>query len=123
MEIYISVIEEEARQAEEEPDLRQVGEREEGMRKEHQNMSDIRRGLSIDNTQQPRAQPAENAAAAPNAPGRLYKANGEFKPDTLTKDSSAGQYEFWKRQFKRYYATSNMDSPLSGIREAIWRNA
>ena len=26
-----------------------------------------------------------------------------------TKDSSAGQYEFWKRQFKRYYTTSNMD--------------
>ena len=61
MEIYISVIEEEARQEEREPDLRQVGEREEGMRKEyeracliaqeclaeHQNMSDIRRGLSI----------------------------------------------------------------------------
>ena len=76
MEIYISVLEEEARQAEREPDLRSVGEREEGMRKEyeqacivaqqslaeHQNMSDIRRGLSIDNTQQPRAQPAENVA-------------------------------------------------------------
>ena len=105
MEIYISVLEEEARQEEREPDLRQVGEREEGMRKEyeracliaqeclaeHQNMSDIRRGLSIGNTQQPRAQPADNAAAVPNAPGRLYKANGEFKPDTLTKDSSAGQ--------------------------------
>ena len=86
--------------------MRSVGERDEGMRAEyeraciiaqqclaeHQNMSDIRRGLSIDNTQQPRAQPADNAAAAaPNAPGRLYKANGEFKPDTLTKDSSAGQ--------------------------------
>ena len=85
MEIYISVLEEEARQAEREPDLRSVGEREEGMRREyeqacivaqqclaeHQNMSDIRRGLSIDNTQQPRAQPAENAAAAPNAPGTV----------------------------------------------------
>ena len=56
-----------------------------------------------------RAQPAGNAAAVPNAPGRLYKANGEFKPDTLMKDSSAGQYKFWRRQFKRYYATSNMD--------------
>ena len=31
MEIYISVLEEEARQEEREPDLRQVGEREEGM--------------------------------------------------------------------------------------------
>ena len=55
MEIYISVLEEEARQAEREPDLRSVGEREEGMRREyeqacivaqqclaeHQNMSDI----------------------------------------------------------------------------------
>ena len=69
MEIYISVIEEEARQAEEEPDLRQVGEREEGMRKEYeraclaaqeclaeyQNMSNIRRGLAIGNNQQHRA--------------------------------------------------------------------
>ena len=72
-------------------------------------MSDIRRGLPIGNNQQPRAQPADNAAAVHNAPGRLYKANGKFKPDTLTKDSSAGQYEFWKRQFKRYYTTSNMD--------------
>ena len=72
-------------------------------------MSDIRNGLSIDNTQQPRAQPIANAAAAPNNPGRQYKANGEFKPDTLTKDASAGQYEFWKRQFRRYYTTSNMD--------------
>ena len=95
MEIYISVLEEEARQEGVEPALREVGEREEGMRKEyeracltvqeclaeHQNMSDIRRGLPIGNNQQPRAQPADNAAAVHNAPGRLYKANGEFKPD------------------------------------------
>ena len=72
-------------------------------------MSDIRNGLSIDKTQQPRAQLIANAAAAPNNPERQYKANGEFKPDTLTKDASAGQYEFWKRQFRRYYTTSNMD--------------
>ena len=106
MEIYISVLEEEARQANKEPDLKVVGDRDEGMRKEyehacliaqdslaqHQNMSDIRNGLSIDETQQ---QPiTNNAAAAPNNPGRQYKANGEFKPDTLTKDASAGQYEF-----------------------------
>ena len=129
MEIYISVLEEEARQEEREPDLRSVGERDEGMRREyeqaciiaqqclaeHQIMSDIRRGLSIDNIQQPRAQPADNAAAAPNAPGRLYKANGEFKPDTLTKDSSAGQYEFWKRHFRRYYTTSNMDLTIYAL--------
>ena len=89
---------------------------------EHQNMSDIRKGLSIDNTQQPRAQPVDNAAAAPNAPGRLYKANGEFKPDTLTKDASAGQYEFWKRQFKRYYITSNMDlAPDRGGDKALFK--
>ena len=108
MEIYISVLEEEARQEEREPDLRPVGEMDEGMRAEyeraciiaqqclaeHQNMSDIRNRLSIDDTQQPRAQPVDNAAATPNAPGRQYKANGEFKPDTLTKDASAGQYEF-----------------------------
>ena len=36
MEIYISVLEEEARQAEREPDLRSVGEREEGMRREYE---------------------------------------------------------------------------------------
>ena len=67
MEIYISVLEEEARQAEKEPDLKAVGDRDEGMRREyehacitaqqylaeHQNMSDIRNGLSIDDTQQP----------------------------------------------------------------------
>ena len=86
MEIYISVLEEEARQDEREPDLRAVGERDEGMRREyeqaciiaqqclaeHQNMSDIRNGLSIDDTKQPRAQPVDNAAATPNAPGRQY---------------------------------------------------
>ena len=59
-------------------------------------MSDIRNGM-------------QTATAAPNNAGRQYKANGEFKPDTLTKDASAGQYEFWKRQFRRYYNTSNMD--------------
>ena len=65
MEIYISVLEEEARQANKEPDLKAVGDRDKGMRKEyklacitaaqdnlakHQNMSDIRNGLSIDDT-------------------------------------------------------------------------
>ena len=48
-------------------------------------------------------------ATAPNNAGRQYKANGKIKPDTLTKDASAGQYEFWKRQFKRYYGISNMN--------------
>ena len=88
MEIYISVLEEEARQANREPDFKAVGDRDEGMRKEielacitaqdslaeHQNMSDIRNGLSIDDTQQPRAQPIANAVATPNNPGRQYKA-------------------------------------------------
>ena len=145
MEIYIAMLEEDARQAGKELDLKAVGDRDEGIRKEyehaciiaqdclakHQNMSDIRNGLSIDDTQQPRAALIQNAVAPVNA-GRQYKdkakhqnmsdirnglsidetqykANGEFKPDTLTKDASAGQYEFWKRQFKRYYNTSNMD--------------
>ena len=27
----------------------------------------------------------------------------------MKQDSSAGQYEFWKKQFKRCYTTSNMD--------------
>ena len=36
MEIYISVLEEEARQDEREPDLRAVGERDEGMRREYE---------------------------------------------------------------------------------------
>ena len=122
MEIYIAVLEEGARQANREPDLKTVGDRDKGMRKEyehacliaqdclaqHQNMSDIRNGLSIDDTQQPR-EPLIQNAAAPNNASRQYKANGEFKPDTLTKDASAGQYEFWKRQLKRYYNTSNMD--------------
>ena len=59
MEIYIAVLEEDARQANKEPDLKAVGDRDEGMRKEyeracliakdslaqHQNMSDIRNGL------------------------------------------------------------------------------
>ena len=34
MEIYISVLEEDARQANKEPDLKAVGDRDEGMRKE-----------------------------------------------------------------------------------------
>ena len=64
MEIYISVLEEDARQANKEPDLKAVRNRDEGMRKEyehacliaqdslahHQNMSDIRNGLSINET-------------------------------------------------------------------------
>ena len=54
--------------------------------------------MSINDTQQPRTPLIQNAAA-PNNAGRQYKANGEFKPDTLTKDASAGQYKFWKRQF------------------------
>ena len=69
MEIYIAVLEEDARQANKEPDLKAVGDRDEGMRKEHehacliaqdclaehQNMSNIRNGLSINDTQQPTA--------------------------------------------------------------------
>ena len=83
METYISVLEEDGKQANKEPDLKAVGDRDEGMRKEyehacliaqHQNMSDIRNGLSINKTQQPRAQPIANAAVAPNNPGRQYKA-------------------------------------------------
>ena len=27
----------------------------------------------------------------------------------MTKDASAGNYEFWKRQLRRYYTTSNMN--------------
>ena len=95
MEIYIAVLEEDARQAGREPDLKVVADRDEGMRAEyeragiiasdcvaeHQNISDIRNGLSIDNTQQPRAALMQTAAA-PNNAGRQYKANGEFKPDT-----------------------------------------
>ena len=58
MEIYISMLVEEARQANKEPDLKAVGDRDEGMQKEyelgcitaqdclaeHQNMSDISSG-------------------------------------------------------------------------------
>ena len=61
---YIAVLEEDARQANKEPDLKAVSNRDEGMRKEyeraciiasdclaeHQNMSDIRNGLSRSST-------------------------------------------------------------------------
>ena len=64
MEIFIAVLEEDARQAGKEPDLKAVADRDQGMRAEyeqaciiasdclaeHQNMSDIRNGLSIDDT-------------------------------------------------------------------------
>ena len=76
MEIYISVLEEEARQANREPDLKAVGDKAvacittQDCLAKHQNMSDIRNGLSINETQQHRAQPIANAAAAPNNPGR-----------------------------------------------------
>ena len=64
MEIYIAVLEEDTRQANKEPDLKAVGDRDEGRRKdykhacliaqdclaEHQNMSEIRNGLSINDT-------------------------------------------------------------------------
>ena len=72
-------------------------------------MSDIRNSMSISDDQRPRATLMETAVAAPNNTGRQYKTNGEFKPDTLTKEASTGQYEFWKRQFRRYYTTFNMD--------------
>ena len=36
METYISMLEEEARQAHKEPDLKAVGDRDEGMRREHE---------------------------------------------------------------------------------------
>ena len=121
MEIYVAVLEEDARAAGKDADLRAFIDRDNGMRAEyeqaclvaseclaeHQNMSDIRNSMSIHDDQQPRA--ALMQTAAPQNTGRQYKANGEFKPDTLTKDASAGQYEFWKRLFKRYYTTSNMD--------------
>ena len=61
MEMYIAVLEDDARQANKEPDLKAVSDRDEGMRAKyeraciisldclakHQNMSDIRNGLSI----------------------------------------------------------------------------
>ena len=123
MEIYIAVLEEDARAAGKDADLRAFNDRDEGMRTEyeqaclvasealaeHQNMLDIRNGMSISDDQRPRATLMQTAAAAPNNTGRQYNTNGEFKPDTLTKDASAGQYEFWKRQFRKYYTTSNMD--------------
>ena len=71
-------------------------------------MSDIRNGMSISDDQRPRAALVQTAAA-PNNTGSQHKSNCEFKPDTLTKDASTGKYEFWKRQFRRYYTISNMD--------------
>ena len=65
--------------------------------------------MSISDDQRPRAALMQTVAAVLHNTDRQYKANGEFKPDTLTKDASAGQYEFWIRQFRRYYTTSNMD--------------
>ena len=102
MEIYVAELEEDARVAGKDADLRAFNDRDEGMRAEyeqaclvtsdalaeHQNMSDIRNCMSISDNQRPRA--------TPNNTGRQYKANGEFKPNTLAKDASAGQYEFWK---------------------------
>ena len=109
MEKYISVLEEDARANDTEVDATTYENRDEGMRNEyekacleaseaialHQNMSDIRNGLSVSDDQRSRATQMHAAAAAPNNAGRQYKANGEFKPYTLTKDASAGQYEFW----------------------------
>ena len=111
MEIYISVLEEDAKNNGVEVDMTTYDNRGEGMRRVyekacleaseaialHQNMSDIRNGLSISDVQRPRASQAQAPEAAPNNTGKQYKANGEFKPDTLTKDASAGQYKFWKR--------------------------
>ena len=54
----------------------------------HKNMSDIRNGSSIFDDQRPRAIKMQAPAAAPNKVGRKYKANGEFKPDTLMKDKN-----------------------------------
>ena len=103
MEIYVAVLEEDARVAGKDADLRSFTDRDKGMRAEyeqaflvasealaeHQNMSEIRNGMSISDDQRPRATLMPTAAATPNNAGRQYKANGEFKPDTLTKDASA----------------------------------
>ena len=110
MEIYVAVLEEDARVAGKDADLRGFTDRDEGMRAEyeqaclvasdalakHQNILDIRNGMSISDDQRPRATLMQTAAAAPNNTGRQYKTNGEFKPYTLTEDASAGQYEIWK---------------------------
>ena len=123
MEIYIAMLEEDTRVNGTEVDVTTYENRDEGMRNEykkacleaseaiahHQNMLDIRNGLSISDDQRPRAIQMQAQAAAPNNAGRQNKANREFQADTLTKDASASQYEFWKRKFRRYYNTSNMD--------------
>ena len=87
MEIYEAVLEEDTRVAGKDADLRAVSDRDDAMRAEyesaclvaseclaeHQNMSDIRNGLSIDDTQQPRAALMQTAAAAPQNTGRLSR--------------------------------------------------
>ena len=98
----VAMLEEDARVAGKEVDLRMFTDRDEGMRNEyeqacliasdalaeHQHMSDIRNGMSISDDQRPRATLMQTTAATPNNTGRQYKANGKFKPDTLTKDAN-----------------------------------
>ena len=136
MEIYVAVLEEDARAAGKDADLRAFNDWDDGMRAEyeqaclvaskclaeHQNMSDIRNGMSIHDDQQPRAALMQTAAASPQNAGRQYKANGEFKPDTLTKDASAGQCEFWKRKSGGTTTHPTWTWLPLRTREATWRN-
>ena len=80
MEIYVAVLEEDARVVGKDVDLRAFDDRDEGMRNEyeqacrvasealaeHQNMLDIRNGMSISDDQRPRAALMQTAAATPN---------------------------------------------------------
>ena len=86
MEIYVAVLEEDARVAGKDIDLSAFDNRDEGMRNEyeqaclvasealaeHQNMLDIRNGMSISNDQRPRAALMQTSAASPNNTGRQY---------------------------------------------------
>ena len=88
MEVHVAVLEEDARVAGKEADLRAFSDRDEGMRNEyeqaclvasdalaeHQNMSDIRNGMSISDDQRPRAALMQTAAATTN------KQAGNTKP-------------------------------------------
>ena len=84
MEVYVAVLEEDARAAGKDADLRPFNDRDEGMRTKykqaclvasedlakHQNMLDIRNGMSIHYDQRPRAALMQAAAAASQNAGR-----------------------------------------------------
>jgi len=63
----------------------------------------------------------QQAAAAAPAPARVRPIEG-LKPQKLSHDASTGDFTLWKRQFRAYYTTSNMQATNIANQQAYFLN-